>query len=110
MGSSSRSRSRSPSKTASNLPPPSSALKPAVPPEEPLFSKEASPEPTPQTEEHQVPKQQIRMTLKTSSTVSKAMSKNVLEKLGTNDTTEILENAKAKREENKLKKASEIKK
>jgi len=38
------------------------------------------------------------------------MSKNVLEKLGSNDTTEILENAKAKREENKLKKASEIKK
>ena len=92
------------------MPPPSSTLKPAVPPEEPLFSKEASPEPTPQTEEPQVPKQQIRMTLKTSSTVSKAMSKNVLEKLGTNDTTEILENAKAKREENKLKKASEIKK
>ena len=43
------------------------------------------------------------------SAVSKATNKNVLEKLG-NDSTEILENAKAKREENKLKKASEIKK
>lgn len=52
------------------------------------------------------------MTLK-SSAVSKTMNKNVLEKLGSTDTTnaaEILENAKAKREENKLKKASEIKK
>ena len=55
------------------------------------------------------PKQQIKMTLKTASAVSKTLNKNVLEKLGT-DTNEILENAKAKREENKLKKANEIKK
>jgi len=49
------------------------------------------------------------------------MNKSVLEKLGNNDSTtpnklaplateQMLENAKAKREENKLKKASEIKK
>ena len=48
------------------------------------------------------------MTLK-PSVVSKTLNKNVLEKMGT-DATEILENAKAKREENKMKKASEIKK
>ena len=54
------------------------------------------------------PKPQIKMAFKPSA-VSKATNKNVLEKLG-NDSTEILENAKAKREENKLKKASEIKK
>ena len=55
------------------------------------------------------------MTLKTASAVSKTVNKNVLEKLGTadnnpNNAAEILENAKAKREENKLKKANEIKK
>jgi len=54
------------------------------------------------------------MTLKTASAVSKTVSKNVLEKLGTaennSNAAEILENAKAKREENKLKKANEIKK
>lgn len=54
------------------------------------------------------PKPQIKMAFKPSA-VSKTTNKNVLEKLG-NDTTEILENAKAKREENKLKKAGEIKK
>jgi len=54
------------------------------------------------------PKPQIKMAFKPSA-VSKTTNKNVLEKLG-NDTSEILENAKAKREENKLKKAGEIKK
>jgi pullulanase/glycogen debranching enzyme len=55
------------------------------------------------------------------SAVSKSANKSVLEKLGNSDTTAttglattteqiMLENAKAKREGNKLKKASEIKK
>ena len=51
------------------------------------------------------------MTLKTASAVTKSVPKNVFEKVGGNENTaEILENAKAKREENKLKKANEIKK
>ena len=52
---------------------------------------------------------QIKMAFKPSAVSKTAANKNVLEKLG-NDTSEILENAKAKREENKLKKAGEIKK
>jgi len=57
------------------------------------------------------PKTQIKMTLKTASAVTKSVPKNVFEKIGGNDNaSEILENAKAKREENKLKKANEIKK
>merc|ERR1712008_80599 len=77
---------------------------------------------TPETDEPQVPVEKIRMTLKPSA-VSKSANKSVLEKLGNSDTmttatiglattTEqiMLENAKAKREGNKLKKASEIKK
>ena len=55
------------------------------------------------------PKPQIKMAFKPSAVSKTAANKNVLEKLG-NDTSEILENAKAKREENKLKKAGEIKK
>ena len=56
-----------------------------------------------------LPKPQIKMAFKPSAVSKTAANKNVLEKLG-NDTSEILENAKAKREENKLKKAGEIKK
>ena len=93
------------------------AIRPAVPPEEPMNSKSQNQthHPPAEVEEQPVqpPKPQIRMTLKTASAVSKTVSKNVLEKLGTADNSnaaEILENAKAKREENKLKKANEIKK
>ena len=58
------------------------------------------------------------MTLQ-SSAVSKSVNKSVLEKLGNSETTkekpsamteQMMENVKAKREEFKLKKASEIKK
>ena len=94
------------------------AIRPAVPPEEPMNSKSQNQthHPPAEVEEQPVqpPKPQIRMTLKTASAVSKTVSKNVLEKLGTaennSNAAEILENAKAKREENKLKKANEIKK
>ena len=104
------------------------AIRPAVPPEEPLSSNTKNNQnqnqtqhshhhPSDQVEEQAVqpPKPQIRMTLKTASAVSKTVSKNVLEKLGTaaennSNASEILENAKAKRDENKLKKANEIKK
>ena len=92
-------------------------MRPAVPPEEPLNRKATSPEKEDNTDDVAneatvtAPKQQIRMTLKSSTTVSKPVSKNVLEKLGSTDNAaEILENAKAKREENRLKKANEIKK
>ena len=112
---SSRSRSKSPGDKTKKRSRQVSGLKPAVPPEEPLNKEPADPisgldEATSGTESEavQAPKQQIRMTLKTSNTVSKTVRENVLEKLG--DTNEILENAKAKRDENRLKKASEIKK
>ena len=115
-----RSRSRSPTtKSASNTS--SSIVKPAILREEPINSKETgNKEPTPEKDEAQLPAAKVRMTLKPSA-VSKSMNKSVLEKLGNNDSTtpnklaplateQMLENAKAKREENKLKKASEIKK
>jgi len=122
--SSSTSRSRSPSppptkKPASNLSS-SNHSKPAILPEEPIHGKEINREPTPEAEpEPQPPPKKIRMTLQTTS-VSKSMNKSVLEKLGNSETTnkdktplateQMLENVKAKREEFKLKKASEIKK
>ena len=117
-------RSRSPSppptkKPASNLSS-SNHSKPAILPEEPIHGKEINREPTPEAEpEPQPPPKKIRMTLQTTS-VSKSMNKSVLEKLGNSETTnkdktplateQMLENVKAKREEFKLKKASEIKK
>lgn len=120
--SSSSSRSRSPSPPANKKPPSnltaSNHSKPAILPEEPIHGKETDREPTPEAEtEPQPPPKKIRMTLQ-SSTVSKSVNKSVLEKLGNSETTTaktsatemMLENVKAKREEFKLKKASEIKK
>ena len=108
---SSRSSSSSRSSTSSSKRRRSrSGLVKAVPPEEPIRKEvPVNPSTPPESDEViQQPKQAIRMTLK-PSVVSKTLNKNVLEKMGT-DATEILENAKAKREENKMKKASEIKK
>lgn len=107
--SSSSSRSRSPRRKESGV------SKPAVVQEEPIVREEKEvqeEEIEPIPEEVAPPKQQIRMTLKSSNPLQKAANKNVLETLGSSDNnaSEILENAKAKREENKLKKATEIKK
>lgn len=107
--SSSRSRSRSPHSPSRRN------KKPAVLTEEPIEKPQQDPaDEVKESSTIPEPKTQIRMTLKTSNAVTKPMmGKNVLENLGTNETSsasEILENAKAKREENKLKKAHEIKK